>query len=38
VLSSPFVQVFRIRDGLITHVWLHVRRERALKAAGMDVA
>jgi ketosteroid isomerase-like protein len=38
VLSPPFVQVFRIRDGLITHVWLHGRRETALKAAGLDGA
>jgi ketosteroid isomerase-like protein len=38
VLSAPFVQVFRIRDGLITHVWLHARRETALKAAGVDGA
>ncbi len=34
VLSPPFVQVFRIRYGLITHVGLHGRRETALKAAG----
>ena len=38
VLSPPFVQVFRIREGLITHVWLHIRRERALEAAGLDEA
>jgi hypothetical protein len=31
-------QVFRIRDGLITHLWLHGRRETALKAAGLDGA
>ena len=33
-----FVQLFRIRDGLITHVWLHGRRETALKAAGVGGA
>jgi ketosteroid isomerase-like protein len=38
VRSPPFVQVFRIRDGLITHVWLHARRETALKAAGVGGA
>jgi ketosteroid isomerase-like protein len=38
VLSPPFVQLFRIRDGQITHVWLHGRRETALKAAGVGGA
>jgi ketosteroid isomerase-like protein len=35
-VSARFVQLFRIRDGLITHVWLHGRRKTALKAAGLD--
>ena len=35
VVSPPFTQLFRFRDGLITHVWLHGRRETALRAAGL---
>ena len=38
VLSPQFAQLFRFREGLITHVWLHGRRETALKAAGLGDA
>ena len=35
VLSPAFSQIFRVRDGLITRVWLHGRAETALRAAGL---